>query len=62
MKKYINYTVKNMDDFIHALINPQEVVKNSFVKTMLVRRYKHFYRLTRRKKTRGIRFEVKDEN
>ena len=62
MKKYINYSVKNMTDFINALVNPQEVVKNSYVKTILVRRYKHFYRLTRPNKTRGIRFEVKDEN
>ena len=62
MKKYINYSVKNMNDFINAIVNPQEVVKNSYVKTILVRRYKHFYRLTRPNKTRGIRFEVKDEN
>ena len=62
MKKSINYSVKNMNDFINAIVNPQEVVKNSYVKTILVRRYKHFYRLTRPNKTRGIRFEVKDEN
>ena len=62
MKKYINYSVKNMTDLIHAIVNPQEVVKNSYVKTILVREYKHFYRLTRANKTRGIRFEVKNEN
>ena len=61
MKKYINYSVKNMTDFINAIVNPQEVVKNSYVKTIIVRHYKHFYRLTRPNKTRGIRFEVKDE-
>ena len=62
MKKYINYSVKNMTDFINAIVNPQEVVKNSYVKTILVRHYKHFYRLTRPNKTRGIRFEVQNEN
>ena len=62
MKKYINYSVKNMIDYINAIVNPQEVVKNSYVKTIIVRNYKHFYRLTRPNKTRGIRFEVKDEN
>ena len=62
MKKYINYSVKNMNDFINAVVNPQEVVKNSYVKTILVREYKHFYRLTRPNKTRGIRFGVIDEN
>lgn len=62
MKKYINYSVKNMTDFIKAIVNPQEVVKNSYVKTILLRDYKHFYRLTRPNKTRGIRFEVEDEN
>lgn len=62
MKKYINYSVKNMTDFIKAIVNPQEVVKNSYVKTILLRDYKHFYRLTRPNKTRGIRFEEKYEN
>ena len=62
MKKYINYSVKNMTDFINAIVNPQEVVKNSYVKTIIVRHYKHFYRLTRPNKTRGIRFEAKYEN
>ena len=58
MKKYINYSVKNMTDYINAIVNPQEVVKNSYVKTILLRDYKRFYRLTRPNKTRGIRFEV----
>lgn len=62
MKKYINYSVKNMTDLIKAIVNPQEVVKNSYVKTILLRDYKHFYRLTRPNKSRGIRFEVKNEN
>ena len=62
MKKSINYSVKNMNDFINAIVNPQEVVKNSYVKTILVRGYKHYYRLTRPNKTRGIRFEVQNEN
>ena len=62
MKKYINYSVKNMTDFINAIVNPQEVVKNSYVKTIIVRHYKHLYCLTRPNKTRGIRFEVKYEN
>lgn len=62
MKKYINYSVKNMTDYISAILNPQEVVKNSYVKTIIVRNYKHFYRLTRPNKTRGIRVEVKYED
>lgn len=51
-----------MIDYINAIVNPQEVVKNSYVKTIIVRNYKHFYRLTRPNKTRGIRFEVQNEN
>ena len=62
MTKYLNYSVKHMIDYITPLVNPQEVVKNSYVKTIIVRNYKHSYRLTRPNKTRGIRFEVQNEN
>lgn len=32
MKKYINYSVKNMIDYISAIVNPQEVVKKFICK------------------------------
>lgn len=54
------YTSKNMTDYIHTIVYPQEVIKNSYVKMFIVRGYKQFYRLTRPKKTRGIRFDIYD--
>ena len=47
-----------MIDYIHAIVYPQEVIKNSYVKMFIMRGYKQFYRLTKPKKTRGIRFDI----
>ena len=52
------YTSKNMTDYIHAIVYPQEVIKNSYVKMFIIRGYKQFYRLTRPKKTRCIRIDI----
>ena len=54
MKKYINYSVKNMNDFINALINPHDRIKNTMVHRIIIRRNKRLYRISRPKRTRCI--------
>ena len=54
MKKYINYSVKNMNDFINALINPHDRIKNTMVHRLIIRRNKRLYRIARPKRTRCI--------
>lgn len=54
MKKYINYSVKNMNDFISALINPHDRIKNTMVHRLIIQRNKWLYRKSRPKRTRCI--------
>jgi len=54
MKKYINYSVKNMNDFINALINPHDIITNTMVHRLIIQRNKRIYRLSRPKRTRCI--------
>lgn len=54
MKVMKNYSVKNMNDFINALINPQDIIKNTMVRRLIIRRNKWIYRLSRSKRTRCI--------
>lgn len=54
MKKYINYSVKNMNDFISALINPHDRIKNTMVQRLIIRRNKWLYRISRPKRTRCV--------
>ena len=54
MKGMKNYSVKNMNDFINALINPQDIIKNTMVRRLIIRRNKWIYRLSRPKRTRCI--------
>ena len=54
MKKYINYSVKNMIDLISALINPHDRIKNTMVQRLIIQQNKRLYRISRPKRTRCV--------